>query len=60
MKFVHRFSRSASCEMMVSDEAPSKGKNHIQELKWNGQPKLKHLREYVRWSHAVREHLAKL
>jgi hypothetical protein len=43
MKFVHRFSRSASCEMMVSDEAPSKGKNHIQELKWNGQPKLKHL-----------------
>jgi hypothetical protein len=36
MKFVHRFSRSVICEMMVSDEPPAKGKNHIQELKWTG------------------------
>ena len=60
MEFVHRFSRSASCEMTVGVEPPSKGKNHIQKLKWIGQPQLKHLRECVRWSHAIHEHLAKL
>src|SRR5260221_12735985 len=60
MKFVYRFSCSVIREMMVSDEPPPKGTNHIHELKWSGQPKLKHLREYVRWSHVVNEHLAKL
>jgi hypothetical protein len=49
MKFVHRFSRSLSCEMMVSDEPPSKGDRHIQELKWTGRPKPKQIAQYRRW-----------
>ena len=60
MKFVHRFSRSLICEMVIGDEPPSKGKSHMHDLKWSDQPKVKQLRECVRWSHPVHEHLTKL
>jgi hypothetical protein len=46
---LHCFSRSVICETTVSDERPSKGESHIQELKWTGRPKRKHLAEYRRW-----------
>jgi hypothetical protein len=35
MKFVHRFSRSVSWEIMARDEPPAKGESHIQEVDWS-------------------------
>jgi hypothetical protein len=60
MKFIHRFSRSLSCEMTVADEPPLGGEFHIRNVAWTGRPKPKHVREYVRWIHVVNEHLANL
>ena len=58
MKFVHKCSRSLSCEMVVCDEPPEKGQSHIQSVEWIGQPKRKHLPEYLRFCHVVNSHLA--
>ena len=60
MKFIHRFSRSLSCEMTVADEPPPGGSLHVRDVEWTGRPKPKHIREYVRWCHVVHEHLANL
>lgn len=60
MKFVHVFSRSVRCELTVSDEPPEKGKTHIREIFWAGQPKRKHWFEYVRWSHEINRYCADL
>jgi hypothetical protein len=53
MKFVHRFSHSVSWEMIVSDEPPSKGESHIQELKWTSRPKPKHIAQYRQWGQST-------
>ncbi|HET9373895.1 MAG TPA: hypothetical protein VFO40_02920 [Chthoniobacterales bacterium] len=47
MKFVHRFSRSASCEMTVGVELPLKGERHIQEVEWTGRLKPKLQQRFV-------------
>jgi hypothetical protein len=60
MKFVQKFSRSLSCEMVVCDEPPEKGQCHVQSVEWIGRPKRKHLPEYVRFCHVVNAHLADL
>jgi hypothetical protein len=60
MTFAHRFSRTLSCTMTVSDEPPSNGARYIQNIEWTGCPKPKHTREYVRWRHIVNAHLAEL
>jgi hypothetical protein len=49
MKFIHRFSRSLSCEMTVRDEAPAPGQSHVKSIEWIGQPKPKHVAEYRQW-----------
>jgi hypothetical protein len=43
MTFVHRFSRSLSCTMTVSDDPPSNGENFVQQVEWTERPKTKHL-----------------
>jgi hypothetical protein len=58
VRFIHKFSRSLSCKMLVSDTPPKKGQPHIQEVEWTGRPKPKHLREYIRFCHVVNSHLA--
>ncbi len=58
MTFVHRFSRSLSCTMTVADDPPATGANYVQQIKWTGRPKSKHVGEYVRWCHTVYSHLA--
>jgi hypothetical protein len=58
MTFTHRFSRTLSCTMTVSDEPPAGGENYIQKIEWTGRPKAKHTREYVRWCHVIYSHLA--
>jgi hypothetical protein len=58
MKFIHKFNRSLSCEVLVSDTPPEKGQSHIQSIEWTGRPKRKHVSEYVRFCHVVNSHLA--
>jgi len=60
VKFVHGFSRSLSCEVVVCDEPPDKGQSLVQSVEWIGQPKRKHLPEYLRFCHVVNSHLADL
>jgi hypothetical protein len=58
MTFIHRFSRSLTCTMTVSDNPPANGENFVQQVEWTERPKPKHTREYVRWCHTVYSHLA--
>jgi hypothetical protein len=51
MKFVHRFNRKLQCEIEVADDPPPKGQMFVLDVQWTGQPKQKHLREYMRWCH---------
>ena len=60
MTFTHRFSRTLSCTMTVTDQPPAGGERYIQKIEWTGRPKPKHVREYVRWRHVVNAHLAQL
>jgi hypothetical protein len=58
VKFVHKFSRSLSCQVVVCDEPPEKGQTHVQSVEWIGQPKRKYLPEYLRFCHVMNRHLA--
>jgi hypothetical protein len=58
MTFTHRFSRSLSCSMTVTDQPPVGGERYLQKIEWSGRPKPKHAREYIRWCHVVHSHLA--
>ena len=49
MTFTHRFSRSLSCSMTVTDQPPVGGERYLQKIEWSGRPKPKHAREYIRW-----------
>ena len=49
LTFVHRFSRTASCEMRVVNSAPRPGHLMQDSCEWTGRPKPKHLAEYRRW-----------
>jgi hypothetical protein len=53
MKYVHRFTRSLSCEVEVADQPPPQGTNHILAIVWDGQRKAKHHPEYLRWMHFI-------
>ena len=46
--------------MIVTDQPPAPGERHIQNIEWTGQPKPKHVHEYIRWRHVVNAHLAEL
>ena len=60
MTFIHRFSRSVSCTLEITDEPTEPGTSHIKDVVWTGRPKSKHLTEYVYWMHSVNSHLADL
>ena len=60
MKFIHHFSHSLSCEMIVADAPPPRGEAHIRDVQWAGKPKPKHIGECVRWCHVVNSRLADL
>jgi hypothetical protein len=56
--FVHKFSSSVSCTLQVEDGPPAGGKQFERNLVWDGDPKPRHLREYVRWTNEVNRQLA--
>jgi hypothetical protein len=58
MTFIHRFSSSVQCEVTVRDEPPEADQNHVLHVEWTGQPKRKHLLEYIRWMNEVNRFLA--
>jgi hypothetical protein len=58
MTFVHRFSRSLSATMIISNDPPVHGESCVQNVEWTGHRKMKHLPEYVRWSHEIYRYLA--
>jgi hypothetical protein len=60
VRFVHRFNSRLSVELMVCDQPPVAGENHIQEIRWSARPKARHLPEYLAWIHTVNEHLSSL
>jgi hypothetical protein len=45
---------------VVCDEPPEQGQSLVQSVEWIGQPKRKHLPEYLRFCHVVNAHLADL
>jgi hypothetical protein len=49
LRFIHHFSRSLKCEMLVRDIAPGPGESFQFTCQWTGQPRPKHLPEYRRW-----------
>jgi hypothetical protein len=53
MTFAHRFSNSLSCTLTVED-----GKNLVRSIEWTGEPKPKHLGEFVRFMHLVNREIA--
>lgn len=60
MKYIHKFNSKLSCEVEVFDgPPPSKGERHIINIQWTGQPKKKHMAEYIRWMHIVNDRYAK-
>jgi hypothetical protein len=59
MKYIHRFSRTVQCEVEFADSPPPKGKTHIINMQWTGQPKRSHMADYIRWMNHVNDLLAK-
>jgi hypothetical protein len=50
LRFVHRFSRSVSCEMRVTDQPPASGETFQAACQWTGPgPKPKHIPAYRQW-----------
>jgi hypothetical protein len=47
LKFIHRFSKKVSCVFETPDTPPERGTIHDREIVWTGQPKRKHLTEYI-------------
>jgi hypothetical protein len=60
VKFIHRFSRSVTCAVEIADELPERGVSHIRNVVWSGNPKKRHLAEYIFWMHALNAHLSDL
>jgi hypothetical protein len=56
--FVHKFSRTVSCTLEIEDTPPEKGVQHEFNVVWDGDPKPKHMREYIRWMNEVNRQLA--
>lgn len=58
LTFVHRFSRSVSCEMRVLNQAPRPGQSLTLDHEWTGRPKRKHLDAYRQWTLCTIQRLA--
>jgi hypothetical protein len=58
LTFVHRFSRSVTCEMTVRDEPPESGMALSCEHQWSGRPKPKHVSAYRHWTLHTTQFLA--
>ena len=56
--FIHRFSKTVSCNCEVPESPPPPGSVTGRVIVWMGQPKKKHVREYVLWQHTVNRELA--
>jgi hypothetical protein len=58
VKFVHRFDRSTTCSLFVSDTAPAPGEPHVLSVEWTGTRKAKHTNAYRAWIVSTHEFLA--
>jgi hypothetical protein len=58
MRYVHRFSRTVSCEIEVTEDPPAKGASHVLSVEWTGNRKKSHIPEYMRWMHLVNQKCA--
>jgi hypothetical protein len=50
MIFIHRFSRSLSCTMIVTDDPPLNGENFVQNIEWTERPQYSPRRVRCSWS----------
>lgn len=58
-KYIHRFNKTLTCEVEVTDDAPAKGSSHVLSFTWSHKPKKKHYAEYTQWMHTVNDSCAK-
>lgn len=58
LRFIHRFSRSVSCEITLPDTPPLSGAFVMLPCGWIGKPKRRHLPIYRRWILFVSQSLA--
>jgi len=47
--FVHRFSRTVSCELRAPDQPPHPDSLNMLSVGWTGRVKRRHLNEYRQW-----------
>jgi hypothetical protein len=59
LRFIHRFSRTLSCELHIAAQPPDPEKILSPVYVWTGgRPKKKHVKEYRQWALLVHQRLA--
>ncbi|MGA8658281.1 MAG: hypothetical protein WB586_19235 [Chthoniobacterales bacterium] len=58
LTFIHRFSRTLSCELQIPAAPPAPGQLLLPTCCWSGRPKPKHIPAYRQWALLVHQNLA--